>query len=67
MRTTTYDLFDMNFLSIFTEAPASSSSSLFLTMLPLEIRFEVYRYLLGRYAKHEHDMKSKEVSTKRLR
>ena len=31
-------------------------------MLPLEIRLEIYRYLVGRYTKREYDMKCKEVS-----
>lgn len=31
-------------------------------MLPLDIRLEIYRYLVGSYTKREHDMKCKEVS-----
>ena len=67
LRTTFYNLFDMDFLKTFTEAPASSSSSPFLTMLPLEIRREIYGYLVGSNIKREHDMKSSEVNTKESR
>ena len=53
---------DMDFLRTFMQTPAPSSSSLFLAILPLEIRLEVYRYLVGRYTKLEHEMRTDEVN-----
>ena len=40
---------------------ASDPACLFTDKLPLEIRLEIYRYLVGRYTKQEVNFKSAEV------
>ena len=50
-----------NSSGVINNAAVPSRACLFLEILPLEIRREVYRYLGGRYVKHGLDVKSKEV------